>query len=116
MKLRNGLLILLLMFGQIAAVMAEDPVKLFKIVTQKDEVIIGLTAAELSGLGSGPVLDNLARRLATDGQMTVWQYAAHKDPSGTLQEAPLRRIAVFKTDTLRIEPYASPLPVVAPEK
>ena len=48
--------------------------------------------------------------------MTVWQYAVRKDASGALQQAPLRRIAIFRNDTLRIEPFASPLPVVAPEK
>ena len=116
MKLRDGLFMVLVVFGQTGAAIAQDQVKLFKMVTQKDEVIVGLTASELSALGSGPDLDNLARHLAADGQMTVWQYAAHKDQTGTLQEAPLRRIAVFKSDTLRIEPYASPLPIVAPEK
>jgi hypothetical protein len=116
MKIRNGLLLLSMLAGPSIAAMAQDQVKLFKIITQKDEVLIGLTATELQGLGSGPELDNLARHLAADGQMTVWQYAAHKDASGNLQEAPLKRIAVFKTDTLRIEPYSTPLPIVPPEK
>jgi hypothetical protein len=115
-KFRNGFLLLLMIMGSPVAAMAQDQVKLFKIISPKDEVVIGLTSTELHGLGAGPDLDNLARHLATDGQMTVWQYAVHKDQSGTLQEAPLRRIAVFKNDTLRIEPYATPLPIVAPEK
>lgn len=90
--------------------------RLFKLITPKDEVVIGLTATELRGLGSGPELDNLAKHLATDGQMTVWQYAVRKDQNGSLQQAPLKRIAVFKTDTLRIESYTTPLAIVPPDK
>ena len=49
--------------------------------------------------------------------MTVWQYAVRKGGDGELQQAPLRRIAVFKSDTLRIEPYnPAPLKIVPPEK
>jgi len=116
MKARLGILTLLLVVSHAVAVLAQDAVKLFKVITPKDEVVIGLTGDELRALGSGPELDNLAKHLAADGQMTVWQYAVRKDQSGDLQQAPLRRIAVFKTDTLRIEPYTTPLAVIAPGK
>jgi hypothetical protein len=116
MKCRGGFLLLLMVLGLPLEGMAQDQVKLFKFITPKDDVVVGLTATELKGLGSGPDLDNLAKHLAADGQMTLWQFAVHRDQSGTLQEAPLRRIAVFKTDTLRIEPYTTPYPIVAPEK
>ena len=116
MKARIACLTLLMIAGQGAASMAQDQVKLFKIVSPKDEVVIGLTSEELRAFGSAPDLDNLARHLAADGQITVWQYAVKHDPSGNLQQAPLRRIAIFKNDTLRIEPYSTPLPVVPPAK
>ena len=114
MKAPFGLLALLLFAAYPVAVLAQDAVKLFKVITSKDEVLIGLTGDELRALGTGPELDALAKRLATDGQMTVWQYAVRKDQNGNLQQAPLKRVAVFKTDTIRIEPYATPLTVVAP--
>ena len=116
MKFRYGLLVLAMVLGQTIGAMAQEQVKLFKIISPKDDVVIGLTTAELLGLGKGPELDDLARHLATAGQMTVWQYAVRKDQGGNLQQAPLKRIAVFKSDTLRIEPYTTPLLVVAPEK
>ncbi len=116
MKARLGLLALLLFAAHPVAVMAQDAVKLFKVITSKDEVLIGLTGDEVRALGAGPELEALAKRLATDGQMTVWQYAVRKDASGALQQAPLKRIAVFKNDTLRIEPYTTPLAVIAPGK
>jgi hypothetical protein len=96
--------------------LSQDQIKLFKIVSQKDEIVIGLTSDELRTFGPSTDLDNLAQHLAAAGEMTVWQYAVRKDPGGTLQQAPLRRIAIFRSDTLRIEPYASPLPVASPEK
>jgi hypothetical protein len=116
MNARIAWLALLLATGHMVAAVAQEQVKLFKIVSPKDEVIIGLTSDELRGFGSAADLDNLAQHLAAAGEMTVWQYAVRKDQSGTLQQAPLKRIAVFKNDLLRIEPYTSPLPVVPPSK
>jgi hypothetical protein len=116
MRTRAGIVAALMIAATFAVAVADDQVKLFKVVSQKDEVVIGLTAEELHGLGTGPDLDNLARHLAADGQMTVWQYAVRKDPSGNLQQAPLKRIAIFRNDTLRLEPYATPLGIVPPGK
>jgi hypothetical protein len=91
--------------------------KLFKVVTPKDDVVIGLAAEELRSFGPAADLDNLAQHLATAGQMTVWQYAVKKDKDGSLVQAPLRRVAIFKADTLRIEPVnPAPLRVTEPEQ
>jgi hypothetical protein len=114
MKTRIGLLAMLLVAGHVIEAAAQDQMKLFRLVGPKDEVVVGLTADELRGYGAAPDLDNFAQHLATAGEMTVWQYAVRKDQGGNLQQAPLRRVAVFKSDTLRIEPYTTPLPIVAP--
>jgi hypothetical protein len=38
------------------------------------------------------------------------------DKDGNLVQAPFSRVAIFKADTLRIEPYnAAPLKVMAPD-
>jgi hypothetical protein len=116
MKRRNVFLTALLVLGPVFTAHADDQVKLFKIISTKDDVVVGVTSEELLKPGSGPDLDRFARQLADSGQMTVWQYAVRKDANGNLQQAPLRRIAVFRNDTLRIEPYVSPLQVVAPGK
>ena len=115
MKTRVALLAAILIAGNVISAAAQDQMKLFKLVSPKDEVVVGLTADELRGFGSAPDLDNFAQHLATAGEMSVWQYAVRKDQGGNLQEAPLKRIAVFKNDMLRIEPYATPLPIVVPE-
>jgi hypothetical protein len=91
-------------------------IKLFKMITAKDEVVIGLSEEELRSFGPRPDVDNLAEHLVSAGQITAWQYAVKKAADGALVQAPLRRIAVFKSDTLRIEPYnPAPLKALPPE-
>jgi len=90
------------------------PVQLFKVVSTRDEVIVGVDAAQL-GSGSGPAVERLAAQLAAKGQLTLWQYASHKDAGGALVQAPLKQIVVFRNDALRIEPYATPLAILPPK-
>lgn len=92
---------------------AAAPIQLFKIVSPRDEIVVGVEAAQL-GSGAGPAVQRLAEMLAAQGQLTLWQYASQKDASGALVQAPLRQVAVFKNELLRIEPYTTPLPVKAP--
>jgi hypothetical protein len=108
--------ILALAFGPGATALAQTAaVKLFKIITAKDEVEIGLTDEELRSFGAGPDIDALAKKLVDAGQITVWQYAVQRAADGSTVHAPLKRIAVFKTDTLRIEPFnPAPLKAVPP--
>jgi hypothetical protein len=106
----------LLVLGVTAAGVAaqEKKMKLFKVVTQRDETVIGIKEEELRAFGPSGDLDNLALRLGTAGMIVVWQYAPKKGSDGQLQQAPAQRIAVFASGIARIEPYQTPLPVVAP--
>ena len=54
----------------------------------------------------------IAKMLVAKGSMSVWQYTAHKSASGDLEQAPLHRIGLIATDSLRVEPYATPLKVL----
>ncbi|HYU13778.1 MAG TPA: hypothetical protein VEK82_14460 [Stellaceae bacterium] len=103
-------------FGPVATAPAQTAeVKLFKVITAKDEVEIGLTDEELRSFGASPDIDALAKKLVDAGQITVWQYAVQRAADGTTVHAPLRRVAIFKTDTLRIEPFnPAPLKTVPP--
>ncbi|MBV8837634.1 MAG: hypothetical protein JO000_13930 [Alphaproteobacteria bacterium] len=87
---------------------------LFKIVSVKDEVVIGLSPDELSGLG-GNDAGAVAKALAAKGTLTVWQYAVRKAQNGDLEQAPLRKIGLIAHDSLRVEPVATPLKVIAHE-
>ena len=87
---------------------------LFKVVTVKDEVVIGLTADELAALG-GTDAGAVAKALTSKGTLTVWQYAVRKAANGDLEQAPHAKIGLIAHDSLRVEPYATPLKVLAHE-
>jgi hypothetical protein len=86
---------------------------LFKVITEKDEVLIGLNAKELQALGAGEKnAGAVARALADRKELTVWQYAVRKAANGDLQVAPLHQIGLLANNSLRVEPYSSPLTVL----
>ena len=87
---------------------------LFKIITVKDEIVIGLNADELGAIG-GKDAGAVAKALAAKGELTVWQYAVKKGANGDLQQAPLRQVGLLANSSLRVEPYASPLAVLPHE-
>ncbi len=89
-------------------------VSLFKVITVKDEVVIGLNTHELQALG-GPEkapAGIIAAALASKKELTVWQYAVRKADSGDLQVVPLHPIGLLAHDSLRVEPYSSPLTIL----
>ena len=90
------------------------PVSLFKVVTVKDDITIGLSADEMSALG-GTDAGAVAKALVAKGTLTVWQYAVRHGANGGLEQAPLRKIGLIAHDSLRVEPFTSPLKVVAHE-
>ena len=92
-------------------------IKLFKVITAKDEVEIGLPEEQLRSFGPAGDVENLANRLVSAGQITVWQYAVRRAADGSLEHAPLKQVAIFKADTLRIEPFnPAPLKIAAPQE
>lgn len=100
----------------VSPALAADPaeVHLFRVVTMREDVVVGLTLVELTALGSGPEVERLARRIASEGQLTAWRYIAGRGPDGLLRLAARNRVAVLRQDALIIEPYAAALPVLAP--
>lgn len=114
-RLLSWTLAALLVLPAAAAMAGDGTMKLFKVVSAKDETVIGVSAEDLGKLGSGADVEVLARHLAAAGQLTVWQYATRKAEDGSLQQAPLRQVAIFPAHTVRIEPYTTPLAIVAPK-
>jgi len=85
---------------------------LFKIVTVKDEIVVGLNDAELKDMGGDA--GGIAKAIAAKGSLTLWQYAVtQKD--GERMVAPRAKIGVLAHDSLRVEPYKQPFKVVAHE-
>jgi hypothetical protein len=92
----------------------ESGVKLFKVITVKDEIVIGLSAEELSQIG-GQDAGAVARSLADRREMSVWRYAVRKDAKGELEQAPLAKVGLLANASLRVEPYSTPLKIVPHE-
>jgi hypothetical protein len=93
---------------------AQSPTSLFKVISVKDEIVIGLSAAELTELG-GSDAGAVAKALASKGTLNVWQYAVRKAANGDLEQAPRMKVGLIGHDSLRVEPYASPLKVLPHE-
>ncbi|WP_291613396.1 hypothetical protein [Bradyrhizobium sp.] len=89
---------------------AADKVSLFKVITAKDEIVIGLSEDELKQMDGNA--GGVAKALVARGSLSVWRYAVRKAPTGDLEQAPVHRIGLISTESLRIEPYATPLKVL----
>jgi hypothetical protein len=83
---------------------AVNSVTLFKLITPKNEIVIGLTKAELAQM-HGKTAEAVTKSLNDTGELEVWQYETRAGISGVPEEAPVRKIAVTADRTTRIEPY-----------
>jgi hypothetical protein len=106
-----GLATLIMESVVIQPAFAADKVSLFKVITAKDEIVIGIAEDDLAQV-DGRNAGGIAKMLVAKGSMSVWQYAVHKSASGDLEQAPLHRIGILASDSLRVEPYATPLKVL----
>lgn len=102
-------------FGLAPALAETAAVMLFNVVGPRDTIVVGLTAAEVAGLGAGNPVEALAKTIAARGQMTVWQYGVRRGDGGTLVMAPTAKVALMAAGIVRIEPYRAAHPVVAPQ-
>jgi hypothetical protein len=94
---------------------AQEPggIRLFKVISQRDDIVVGIEAVQL-GSGNGPEVQRFAALVQDKSPLTVWQYASQKDATGALVQAPLRQVALFKNELVRVEPYSTPLPIKPP--
>jgi hypothetical protein len=111
---RRGALAVLMILAAQGASAQEKKINLFKVITVKDEIVIGLSADELKALG-GSDAGTVAHALAQKGDMTVWQYNVHRGPNGELQQAPTAKIGLIANSSLRVEPYTTPYAIVPHE-
>jgi hypothetical protein len=91
-----------------------ERVRLYRVVTMRGDVLLGLTEREMGGLGSGPEVERIARRIAEEGQVTAWRYGVTRGPDGSTRFSTRERVAVLRQDALMVEPYAPAFPVAPP--
>jgi len=106
-----GLAALIMESVVIQPAFAADKVSLFKIITTKDEIVIGISEGDLARI-EGQNAGGVAKMLVAKGSMSAWQYAVRKSAGGDLEQAPLHKIGLLATDSLRVEPYSTPLKVL----
>lgn len=87
---------------------------LFKVITVKDEIVIGLSDSEMKALG-GTDAGAVAHALAQKGDVAVWQYGVRRGPNGELTQAPTSKIGLISNTSLRVEPYATPYTIIPHE-
>jgi hypothetical protein len=92
----------------------ENKMNLFKIISVKDDIVIGLTTDELKALG-GNDAGAVARALAQKGDLTAWQYNVRRGANGELQQAPTAKIGLIANSSLRVEPYTTPYAILPHE-
>jgi uncharacterized membrane protein len=83
---------------------AAPAVLLFRVVSPRDAVTIGVTAEELASWGSGEGVSVLAARLAAAGHLTVWAYAVGRAEDGTLAMLPRGRVVLVRDDPAEAPP------------
>ena len=105
-----GLATLIMESVVIQPAFAADKVSLFKVITAKDEIVIGISEGDLAQMEGNA--GGVAKVLVAKGSMSAWQYAVRKSAGGDLEQAPLHKIGLIATDSLRVEPYATPLKVL----
>lgn len=86
---------------------------LFKVVTDKDEIIVGLNDIELREMGGDAA--GLARTLASKGTLSLWQYSVKQAKDGERQMAPLQKIGLLAHASIRVEPHKQPFQVLPHE-
>lgn len=91
---------------------ARQAVLLFKITSVRDEIVIGLAPEELLAMG-GSDAGAIGRALSHGGELTAWQFVVRRRQDGTLEQAPLRRISILRHESVRVEPYTTPLPIAS---
>ena len=72
-----GLAALIMESVVIQPAFAADKVSLFKVITAKDEIVIGIAEDELAQM-EGRNAGGIAKMLVAKGSMSVWQYAVHR--------------------------------------
>jgi hypothetical protein len=106
----GGAIAAVLLCGQMSGVAQAET--LFKIITVKDEITVGLNDAELKEHGGDA--GGIAKAIAAKGSLTLWQYAVTQK-GGERAVAPRAKIGILAAQSLRVEPYKQPFKVLPHE-
>ena len=86
-------------------------IALFKVVTPRDTIVIGLTREQLEDLHARDAT-TVAKAISNAGNVNVWQYAVRRNAAGDLEQAPVRQLELLSEAALRVEAYDTTLNIV----
>jgi hypothetical protein len=89
---------------------AAEKVSLFKVITTRDEIVVGIPEGELAKMDGNA--GGVAKALVQKGTLSVWQYAVRKAANGDLEQTPLHKVGLIANESLRVEPFATQLKVL----
>ncbi|MGM4923043.1 hypothetical protein AB8A31_09055 [Tardiphaga sp. 804_B3_N1_9] len=89
---------------------AAQKVRLFKVITVKDDIVIGLNDEQMSHLQAKDAA-GVARALVDKRLISAWQYRVRTGKTGIHEQLPYQPIALLALQTIRVEPYVTPLKV-----
>jgi len=90
---------------------ATDRVSLFKVVTDREEIVIGVSGKELARFEGGDAR-GIAKALKEEGSLSAWRYTLRRTGAGDLAHAPSGRIGLLADASTRIEPFVPATQVV----
>lgn len=93
---------------------AADKVSLFKVITARDDIVIGIPEDELAKMEGNA--GGIAKALVARGSLSVWQYAVRKAANGDLEQTPLHKVGLIASESLRVEPFTTQLKVLPLEE
>jgi AICAR transformylase/IMP cyclohydrolase PurH len=92
---------------------AAPKVRLFKIVTVKDDIVVGMDEEQMSRLQAKDAAGN-AQALVQNQSIWTWQYRVRTGETGLQEQLPHQMIAILASQTVRVEPYVTLLKVYPP--
>ncbi len=87
---------------------------LFRVVTMRGDLLVGLARPDIPGSGTGPEADRLAGRIAAEGQVTAWRYVIRRGTDGAMRLVARDRVCLLRQDVLMLESHEPALPVLPP--
>lgn len=88
-----------------------EKVSLFKVTTPGGEIVIGLTYDELEKM-KGHDAGTVAKTIASQGALDVWEYGERKTGRGDEVFVPLKIVGLQQSDAVRVESYRTRTKVV----
>ena len=86
-------------------------VALFRVVTPRDTIVIGLSRDQLENMHARDAAE-VAKAIGSAGAIKVWQYGIRRNAAGELEQAPVKQIGLMSAAAVRVEAYDTSLKIV----